>query len=127
MRCPRCQAYCGRHDNYCRNCGLALRPLRLPVKRNGGLPALWQRSAPVVAQGVTALALGALTEMALRALARRTVGGLSSWLVPRAKGKRLPTKHDGPLPAPEATYAVSETVVMRRVTLRQGSGQALRR
>ena len=133
MRCPKCQAYCGRNDNYCRHCGLALRNLRLPVKRNAAVPAVWQQAAATVAQGLAAVALGALAEMALRALARRAVGSLPSLLArPKSRppdGRSLPAKGDGHLPEP--TYAVSETVVMRRVTLRQGSlagqaGRALR-
>lgn len=122
MRCPRCTAFSGRNDNFCANCGLALRNLRpLPVKRDGNLPVVWRRAAPTLVQGVAVLALGALAEWALRSLARQAWDVLPSLLSPPkpAKASRLPVKKEAYLPEPEGTYAVSETVVMRRLTLRR--------
>ena len=123
MRCPRCEAFSRRNDNFCGNCGLALgNPRPLPVKRNGNLPIVWRQAAPTLAQGVAVLALGALAELALRSLAKQALGILPSLLSPAkpAKARRLPSKGDGAyLPEPKGPYAVSETVVMRRLILRR--------
>ena len=118
MRCERCGAYASRSDSHCRKCGTALpspagRNLRLPVKRAPASPALWRQAAPVLAQGAALVALGVAAEMALTTLAK---GALR--LPGRRPAKsRLPARRNGEIP--EGTYAVSETVVMRRVILRR--------
>jgi ribosomal protein L40E len=118
MRCERCGAYTSRADSHCRKCGAALpslpeRNLRLPVKRAPSPPTLWRQAAPVLARGVALVALGVAAEIALTALAK---GALRLPARRPAKSK-LPAQRDGEMP--EGTYAVSETVVMRRVTLRR--------
>lgn len=119
MRCERCGAYVSWDTGQCRNCGADLRNLRLPVKRAPVAPTLWKQAAPVLARGVALVALGVAAEMALTALAK---GAL------RLPARRPTKKGQAPVPAPtarrdgempEGTYAVSETVVMRRVTLRR--------
>lgn len=113
MRCERCGAYASRVDSHCRRCGAELANLRLPVKRAPAPPTLWRQAAPVLARGVALVALGVAAEMALTALAK---GALR--LPPRRPSKsKLPARRNGEIP--EGTYAVSETVVMRRVTLRR--------
>jgi len=118
MRCERCGVYASWENGRCRKCGAALpsqaaRNLRLPVKRAPAPPTLWRQAAPVLARGVALAALGVAAEMALTALAK---GALRLPARRPAKGK-LPARRNGEMP--EGTYAVSETVVMRRVTLRR--------
>jgi hypothetical protein len=113
MRCERCGAYTTRADTHCHKCGAALRNLRLPVKRVPAPPTLWKQAAPVLARGVGLVALGVVAEMALTALAK----GALRLPARRASKSRLPARRNGEIP--EGTYAVSETVVMRRVTLRR--------
>jgi hypothetical protein len=118
MRCERCGAYTSRADTYCRKCGAALpsppeRNLRLPVKRAPAPPTLWRQAGPVLARGATLIALGVAAEMAVTALAKGALR-LPSRRRPKS---RLPARRNGEIP--EGTYAVSETVVMRRVTLRR--------
>ncbi len=113
MRCDRCGAYASRADSHCRKCGADLRNLRLPVKRAPAAPALWRQAAPVLARGAALMALGVAAEMALTALAK---GALRLPARRPAKSK-LPARRNEEIP--EGTYAVSETVVMRRVILRR--------
>lgn len=118
MRCERCGAYASRADSQCRKCGAALpspagRNLSLPVKRPPAYPTLWRQAAPVLARGAALVALGVAAEMALTALAK---GALRLPSLRPAKSK-LPARPNGEIP--EGTYAVSETVVMRRVILRR--------
>ncbi len=120
MRCENCGAYASRSASYCRNCGAALpsragRNLRLPVKRTPAYPSLWRQAAPVLARGAALVALGVAAEVALNALAK---GALRLPALRRpAKTRPLPARRDEHLP--EGSYAVSETVVMRRVILRR--------
>ncbi len=113
MRCERCGAYASSTDSRCRKCGADLRSLRLPVKREPAPPTLWKQAAPVLARGVGLVALGVAVEIALTTLAK---GALR---LPRRRSanSKLPARRNGEIP--EGTYAVSETVVMRRVTLRR--------
>jgi ribosomal protein L40E len=113
MRCERCGAYASRADGHCRKCGADLRNLRLPVKRAPAAPELWKQAAPVLARGVGLVALGVAAEMALTALAK----GALRLPTRRPAKSRLPARRDGEMP--EGTYAVSETVVMRRTILRR--------
>jgi ribosomal protein L40E len=113
MRCERCGVYASRADGHCRKCGAALTNLRLPVKRAPAAPTLWRQAAPVLARGVGLVALGVAAEMALTALAK----GALRLPARRSTKSRLPARRNGEIP--EGTYAVSETVVMRRVTLRR--------
>jgi|GEM_PF-6100830 len=125
MRCPRCEAFSNRNGNFCGNCGLALSNWRaLPVKRNANLPVVSRRAAPSpLVQGVAVLAVGALAQLALRSLVKEAVGilpSLFSMTKPAARARQLPVKGNrGYLPEPEDTYAISETVVMRRLILRR--------
>ncbi|MBI1885405.1 MAG: hypothetical protein HYS09_03700 [Chloroflexi bacterium] len=114
MRCTRCDAGARLDDSYCRKCGASLRIQRLPVSRSRTLPVPWRGALPTVARGAAALAAGAVGQYVLRSLIRRA-------LSPASPRRRLPAKA---LPArgeliPEGGFAVSETVVMRRVTLRR--------
>lgn len=114
MRCERCGAYASLADSDCRKCGAPLRNLRLPVKRAPAPPTLWRQAAPVLVRGVALVALGVAAETALTALAR---GALRLPALRRPAKTRLPAQRNGEMP--EGTYAVSETVVMRRVILRR--------
>lgn len=115
MRCENCGAYASRATSFCRSCGAELRNLRLPVKRTPAYPTVWQQTAPVIARGVALVALGVAAEVALNALAK---GALRLPALRRpAKTKPLPARRDEH--RPKGIYAVTETLVMRRVTLRR--------
>ena len=115
MRCDKCGAYASRGASYCRNCGAGLQNLRLPVKRAPAHPTVWKQTAPVLARGVALVALGVAAEVVINALAK---GALRLPALGRsAKTKPLPARRDER--RPKGIYAVSETVVMRRVILRR--------
>jgi len=119
MRCERCGVYASRADSQCRKCGAALpspagRNLPLLVKQPPAYPTLWRQAAPVLARGAALMALGVAAEMALTTLAK---GALRLPSLRRPAKSRLPAQRNGEIP--EGTYAVSETVVMRRVILRR--------
>ena len=113
MRCERCGAYVSWENGHCLKCGADMRNLRLPVKRAPAAPTLWRQAAPVLARGAALVALGVAAEMALTTLAK---GALRLPARRPAKSK-LPARRNGEIP--EGSYAVSETVVMRRVILRR--------
>ena len=115
MRCDNCGGYSSRADSYCRRCGAELRNPRLPVKRRPAHPTVWSRAAPVLARGAALVALGVAAEAGLNALAK---GALRLPVLRRpAKPKALATRRNGELP--EGSYAVSETVFMRRLIFRR--------
>ena len=113
MRCERCGAYASRENGHCPECGAALVNLRLPVKRAPVAPTLWSQAAPVLVRGAALVALGVAAEMALTALAK----GALRLPARRPRKSHLPARRNGEMP--KGSYAVSETVVMRRVTLRR--------
>src|SRR3990172_9220077 len=114
MRCENCGGYNPRSDGFCRRCGAELRNLRLPVKRSPLQPTVWSQAAPVLARGVALVALGVAAELALNTLAR----GAMRLPAPRHPAKAAPpARRKGELP--EGSYAVSETVVLRRLIFRR--------
>jgi hypothetical protein len=76
---------------------------------------------PVVARGAAVFALGAAVQMLLRMLGRRAVR-LPVSLIRRQPAKkktnRLPARKEEET-QPEASYAVQETLLLRRTTLRR--------
>ncbi len=115
MRCVNCGDYSSRTDGFCKSCGAELKNPRLPVKRPSAYPTLWQQAAPILARGAALVALGVVAEAALTALAKGTLR-LPSLRRP-AKSKALAAPRNGELS--EGSYAVSETVVMRRLIFRR--------
>ena len=115
MRCENCGGYSSRADSYCRRCGAELRNLRLPVKRSPAQPTVWSQAAPVLARGVALVALGVAAELALNTLAR---GALRLPALRRSgKAAAVPARRKRELP--EGSYAVSETVILRRLIFRR--------
>jgi len=85
---------------------------RLPVKREPSpLPApLWQQAAPAVIRTAALVAVGVVGQWALRSAAKKAVAmPFSGGRKTRAITAREPD-----------VIAVSETVIMRRVTVRRG-------
>ncbi len=117
MRCENCGGYSSRADIYCRRCGAELRNPRLPVKRRPAYPTVWSRAAPVLARGAALVALGVAAEVVLNALAKGALRLPTPTRRGPAKTKPLATRRNGELPA--GSYAVSETVVMRRLIFRR--------
>ncbi len=117
MKCPRCSSDASWDDNFCRRCGWAFTGSRLPVRRTVLPPAVWQRAAPVVAQTVTMVALGVAAEVLLRSGARWALR-LPSALTPGGGKRKALARGKGELLS-SGGIAVSETLIMRRVTLRR--------
>jgi len=116
MKCPRCSSDASWDDNFCRRCGWALKSSRLPVRRTVLPPTVWRQAAPAVAQTVAMVALGVAAEMLLRS-GTRWAWRLPSALVPGAAKSKALARRDELLPA--GGVAVSETLIMRRLTLRR--------
>jgi hypothetical protein len=122
MRCSNCGNLCSLDDNFCRKCGASLRNVRMPAARNSSqLPVAWRSAMPVVARGAAVFALGAVIQMLLRMVGRRAVS-LPASLVKRQPAKkkesRLPARKDGE-EQPEGSFAVHETLFLRRIILRR--------
>ncbi|KPK47384.1 MAG: hypothetical protein AMJ77_03305 [Dehalococcoidia bacterium SM23_28_2] len=122
MRCSNCGNLCSLDDNFCRKCGASLRNVKVPAARDGSrLPAPWQSAMPVVARGAAVFAMGAVIQMLLRMVGRRAVSVPASLVKRRPakkKASRLPARKDGEDQA-EGSYAVQETLFLRRTTLRR--------
>jgi hypothetical protein len=122
MRCSNCGNLCSLDDNFCRKCGASLRKVGVPATRNGSqLPVVWRGAMPVVARGAAVFALGAVIQMLLRMVGRRAVSAPTALVKRRPakkKGNRLPAKKDEE-DQPEGSYAVQETLFLRRIILRR--------
>jgi hypothetical protein len=122
MRCRNCGNLCSLDDNFCRKCGTSLRNVRVPAARDGSqLPVAWRSAMPVVAQGAAVFALGAAAQMLLRMVGRRAVqlpASLIKGQPAKKKASRLPVKKQEE-DQPEGSYAVQETLFLRRITLRR--------
>ncbi len=112
MRCSRCETTYTIEDNYCRQCGSSLRIQRLPVRQKEALPARLQSNSPTLMTGATAVAAGAVGQWLMRALVRQVLSGGNG--KPR---KQLPARRSNGKTGDE--YTVTETLVMRKVTLRR--------
>ncbi|HZP25908.1 MAG TPA: hypothetical protein VFB90_02575 [Dehalococcoidia bacterium] len=113
MHCSRCETEYTMEDNYCRQCGASLRIQRLPVRREENLPERWQSGPPAIVKGATAVAAGAVGQWALKALVRHLISSRA-----KPSGKSLVSgKKQRQLP--EAEYALTETVMLRKVTVRR--------
>lgn len=117
MRCAICGAYAAIDDNFCRRCGAGLRNRRLPARRSVLAPALWRRAAPALAQGAAMLALGVAAEWLLRSAAKRALGLSARPARTLERRRALPARREELLPA--GGVAMSETLILRRVTLRR--------
>jgi hypothetical protein len=122
MRCRNCGNLCSLDDNFCRKCGASLRNVRVPAARDSSqLPVAWRSAMPVAAQGAAVFVLGAAAQMLLRMVGRRAVQ-LPALLVKRQPAKkktgRLPVKKEEEDQS-EGSYAVQETLFLRRITLRR--------
>ncbi len=122
MRCSNCGNLCSLDDNFCRKCGTSLRNVRVPAARNGSqLPVAWRSAMPVVARGAAIFALGAAIRMLLGMVGRRAVqvpASLAKRQPAKKKASRLPARKDGEA-EPEGSYAVQETLFLRRIILRR--------
>jgi len=122
MRCSNCGNLCSLDDNFCRKCGASLRNVRVPAARNGSqLPVAWRGAMPVVARGAAVFALGAVIQMLLRMVGRRAVQlpvSLARRQPAKKKANRLPARKDEE-DHPEGSYAVQETLFLRRIILRR--------
>lgn len=116
--CGRCAATAAPEDNFCRNCGRALRDQHLPSVREERLPAAWQPSlSAVVARGAAVVAVGTLAELVARRLLRAAVSRAP-------KAPRLPARHTKPHLVPRdepdsGEQVVSETLLLRRIRIRR--------
>jgi len=122
MRCSNCRNLCSLDDNFCRKCGASLRNVRMPAARDGSqLPVVWRSAMPMVARGAAIFALGAVIRMLVRMVGRRAVqlpASLAKRQPAKRKASRLPVRK-GEEDQPEGSYAVQETLFLRRIILRR--------
>ncbi|HXG35964.1 MAG TPA: hypothetical protein VNL15_03240 [Dehalococcoidia bacterium] len=111
MRCSRCGYSYFQEDNYCRQCGASLRIQRLPVRRQSALPSHRLSPVPALVSSASVVAAGAVGQWLLRALVKQVLGQQNG------KKRQLPAKRGQR--SDEAEYAVTETVVMRKVSIRR--------
>lgn len=121
MRCGHCGTSCDEFANYCSRCGAQLRGAGLPALREVYTPTPWQGAAPVVAQGVAALAAGTLLRWGLRWMARRALWSRPPLPAvrqsePRSRALEV-VDNDRGMEKPEGL--VSEMVYYRKVIIRR--------
>ena len=120
LLCGRCVAACDPEDNFCRNCGLSLQEQRLPSVTGGGrVPAVWQPSLPTtIAKGAAVVAAGALTQRILGGLLRQAARrGSKTARTPAKRGKGEIVSREEPMA--EDVQVVSETFLLRRISIRR--------
>jgi len=120
MICHLCQAVCTPEDNYCHRCGVPLKVRPLPVRQGAGPPAQHRPAlGPLMARGLTYLALGALGHWALGAVTRSLLRGALRPLV--GSRRPLPPAPSRRLPAPRRVEYWRETIIVwRRVESGEG-------
>jgi hypothetical protein len=114
--CGRCATVCDQDDNFCKRCGMALSDEQLPLKREQHLPAVSRpRVRAAVVRAVAVVAVGTLTEIMARRVAReagRRVASAVRLPIGRKQPKALRLVDDGP-------QVVSDTVFIRRIQVRR--------
>lgn len=114
MQCLNCGAIASARDTFCPRCGAVMNS-RLPVPRAAAPPpALWQQAAPVVARGVALVLAGVVGEWLMRSATRRAARLPFQARKPR-KARALARRAEAPA---KGSVAISETVVLRRVIVR---------
>ena len=133
-RCPRCGSSHDVEDNFCRRCGAAFQASRVPMVRDerSYAPVPWRETMPVVVRGAAVVAASTLAEAVLRRLVARALrgparpsdqpvrqAGRRAWLPARRQPKKAEVV-EHPDPTRDDDHLVSETVLFRRVRLRNG-------
>ena len=115
--CDRCQEACDLDDNFCRHCGLSLleRPSLPSVRSATRLPAIRPPSVPAtVAKGAAFVAVGKITELVVRRMARSVLG---IGKTPRKHAQaELVAKREA---TSQTSEIVSETVLFRQIRIRR--------
>jgi len=112
--CGRCATVCDLDDKFCRHCGMALGDDPLPLKRDQHLPDVRPRVPAAVVRAAAVIAVGTITEIMARRLAReagRRVASVTRLPIGRAKR--------GPQLVDDEPSVVSDTVFIRRVQMRR--------
>ncbi len=113
--CGRCTTVCDLDDNFCKRCGMPLSDGQLPLKREQRLPDVWRPRVPaVVVRAATVVAVGTLTEIIARRLAREAgqrVANVVRLPIGRGKPKVVSQRIDEDAGA----QFVSDTVFIRRI------------
>lgn len=121
MICPNCHAASDLKDNFCPNCGTALRERRLPVLPQPRLPAHEYEAQRWVLQQALVLTAGAVLPMLARGLLRLALRSAPIPRLPvlarRNGAERLQPDEYTPLII--ETHAVTETRIVRRVRIRR--------
>jgi hypothetical protein len=113
--CGRCASGCEVDDNFCRNCGLALRDQSLPAVREQRVPVARQSAVRALAiRGATTIAVGAFVQLVAARLARNALERITPAQRPTRLGV-VPRRH----PEAEDAGIESETFFMRRVRVRR--------
>ena len=111
--CGRCATVCDLGDSFCKRCGMTLSDEQLPLSRQQLLPDVRRPRVPAaVVRAVAAVAVGTLTEIMARRLAReagRRVANVVRLPIGRGKPNALRLVDD------EEGQLVSDTVFIRRI------------
>ena len=115
--CGRCQESRDLDDNFCRHCGFSLleQPPLPSVRSTRLLPAIRPPSVPAtVAKGAAFVAVGKITELVVRRMARSVLG---IGKTPRKHAQaELIAKREA---TSQTTEIVSETVLFRQIRIRR--------
>ncbi|MFQ5879187.1 MAG: zinc-ribbon domain-containing protein [Dehalococcoidia bacterium] len=119
MFCPNCEIAVDVDDSFCRRCGAPLSGAGLPVPATSAHPPVpWRNMALVLMQGAAALAVSTLAEMAVRAVVKRALRWPLSLGRPSA-AERVAELSTEEYFVPIETHTESQTVLVRRVRIRQ--------
>jgi hypothetical protein len=111
--CSICAAEIDGEDNFCRQCGAAVRASRLPAVRGAATPAIWRPHVSPAVKGAAVMAAGTVGQFLFRRAVHGVFGGSRK---SQAIKIRRPRERDG---MADEAQIITETVMMRRVRIRR--------
>lgn len=119
MRCETCDILLDDEDNYCRNCGAAVRLETMSVVRQTAQPpALFRSTAAPLATGAAAVAATALLRWAVGQAVKGWFADDRSRRDP-AKGRSLARRTDSPVAPPSSTLRETVEIFWYRRSTRE--------
>jgi hypothetical protein len=112
--CGRCSSVCDADDNFCRRCGMPLTDEQLPLRHESRVPAVSAPRVPrAVVRAAAVVAVGALTEIMARRVAREAGRRVTNVV-------RFPGRSKKALaPVLEEPAAISDELYIRRIRVRR--------
>ena len=84
----------GDDDNFCRSCRRVLNESKLTLRTGTKEPVLWQGVVPVLVRGLGGMAIGAITEMAIRSFVRTALRLLPLFSLDQKDAVRSVIRHE---------------------------------